>query len=113
MEAGESGNNLRPSFDCTDIIEQVISRTTAKQGESIKIIAESVETQRKDLIKMVEAIIGLSSALTTTNRVRQTATTTSTNVSNEETLLENQNVSNVHLRTQPEHENGSSVHMRT
>ena len=56
---------------------------------------------------MVEAINGLTSALTsvvvvltTINRVRQTATTTSTNISNEETLLENQNGSNVHLRTQ-------------
>ena len=47
------------------------------------------------------------------NRVTETATTTSTNVSNEETLLDNQNGSNVHLRTQPEHDNGSNVHMRT
>ena len=101
MEGG-SDNNLRPSFDCTDIIEQVISRTTAKQDESINIIAESVETQRQDLSKMVEAINGLTSALTTMNRVRETATTTSTNVSNEETLLENQNGSNVHLRTEPQ-----------
>ena len=46
MGGGESNNNLRPSFDCTDITQQVISRTTVKQDESIKIIAESVETQR-------------------------------------------------------------------
>ena len=62
---------------------------------------------------MVEAINGLTSALTAVNRVRQTATTTNTNVTNEETLLENQNGSNVHLRTQPEYENSSNVHMRT
>ena len=70
MGGGESNNNLRPSFDCTDITEQVISRTTVKQDESIKIIAESVETQRQDLSKMVEAINGLTSALTIMNRVR-------------------------------------------
>ena len=60
---------------------------------------------------MVEAINGLTSVLTTMNRVRQTATSSSTNVSNEETLLENQNGSNVHLRTQPENDNGPNVHV--
>ena len=70
MEGGESDNSLRPSFAGTNIIEQVISRTTVKQDESIKIIADSVETQGKDLSKMVEAINGLTSALTTMNRVR-------------------------------------------
>ena len=70
MEGGESYNSLRTSFDGTNIIEQVISRTTVKQDESIKIIADSVETQGKDLSKMVEAINGLTSALTTMNRVR-------------------------------------------
>ena len=70
MEGGESDNSLRPSFDGTNIIEQVISRTTVKQDESIKIIADSVETQGKDLSKMMEAINGLTSALTTMNRVR-------------------------------------------
>ena len=62
---------------------------------------------------MVEAIHRLTSALTSMNRVRQTATTTNTNVSNEAALLGNQNSSNVHLRTQPENENCSNVHMRT
>ena len=62
---------------------------------------------------MVETIIGLTSALKTMNRVSQTATTTSTNISNEETLLENQNGSNVHLRIQPEDKNGSNVNIRT
>ena len=66
MEEGESDNNLRPSFDCTDITEQVISRTTAKQDESIKITVDSVEKQRQDLSKMVDAINGLTSALSTT-----------------------------------------------
>ena len=70
MEGVESDSSLRSWFDGTNIIEQVISRTTVKQGESIKIIADSVETQGKDLSKMVEAINGLTSALTTTNRVR-------------------------------------------
>ena len=79
----------------------------------MKIIADSVETKRQELSKMVEAINRLTSALTSMNRVRQTATTTNTNVSNEATLLGNQNSSNVHLRTQPENENGSNVHMRT
>ena len=40
----------------------------------------------------------LTSALTM-NKAMKTATTT--NVSNEETLLENENGSNVHMRTQP------------
>ena len=53
---------------------------------------------------MVEAITGLTSTITAMNRVRQTVTATSTNVSNEETQLENQNVFNVHLRTQPKNE---------
>ena len=53
MEGGESDNSLRPSFDGTNIIEQVISRTTVKQDESIKIIADSVETQGKGLSKML------------------------------------------------------------
>ena len=53
---------------------------------------------------MVEAITGLASTITAMNRVRQTVTATSTNVSNEETQLENQNVFNVHLRTQPKNE---------
>ena len=100
MEGGESDNNFQPSFDCTDIIEQVISITMAKQDESIKIITGSVEIQRQDLSKMVEAINGLTSVLTTMNRVRQTANTT-TNVSNEENLLENENDPNVPLSTQP------------
>ena len=45
MERGES-DNLRPPFDCTDIIASVISRPTAQQDKSIKLIADSVETQR-------------------------------------------------------------------
>lgn len=61
---------------------------------------------------MVKAKTGLISALTM-NRVRQIATTSSTNISNEENkLLENQNGSNVHLKTQQENENGFSVHLR-
>ena len=50
-------------------------------------LSQSVDTKMQDLSEMVEAINGLTSALTTTNRqtVRQTAITTSTNVSNEET----------------------------
>ena len=54
-------------------------------------LSQSVDTQMQDLSEMVEAINGLTSALTTTNRqtvrqtVRQTAITTSTNVSNKET----------------------------
>ena len=64
MEVGESDNILRRSFDFTDIIEQVILRTTAKHDESIRIITNSVETQKQDLNKMVEAIVGLASALT-------------------------------------------------
>ena len=80
----------------------------------MKMIADSVETKRQELSKMVEAINRLTSALTSMNRVRQTATTTNTNVSNEATLLGNQNSSNVHLRTQPENENGSNgSNMRT
>ena len=66
----------------------------------IKIIADNIETQRQDFSKMMEAINGLISTLTM-NRVKETATTTNTNVSNEETLLANQNDSNIHLRTQP------------
>ena len=54
----------------------------------------------------------LTSALTM-NRAMQTATTSSSNVSNVQTLLENQNGSNVHKRTQPENENGSNLHTRT
>ena len=64
MEVGESDNILQRSFDFTDIIEQVILRTTAKHDESIRIITNSVETQKQDLNKMVEAIVGLASALT-------------------------------------------------
>ena len=64
MEVGESDNILRRSFDFTDIIEQVILRTTAKHDESIRIITNSVETQKQDLNKMVEVIVGLASALT-------------------------------------------------
>ena len=54
-------------------------------------LSQSVDTKMQDLSEMVEAINGLTSALTITNRqtvrqtVRQTAITTSTNVSNEET----------------------------
>ena len=53
---------------------------------------------------MMEAINWLTSTITVMNRVRQAVTATSTNVSNEETLLENQNVFNAHLRTQPKNE---------
>ena len=111
---GESDSNLRHSFDCTDIIEQVISRTTAEQNKSIKMIADSVEKQRQDLSKMVEAIIGLTSALITMIRVRQTARSTITIVSNEksqgkskwlqcsfENSATNKNGSNAHTRTRP------------
>ena len=62
---------------------------------------------------MVEAITGLTFALTTMNRLKQTNTTTTTNVSNKETLLENQNSSDAHLRIQLENENCYIVHMRT
>ena len=67
-----------------------------KQDEYIKIIADSIDTQKQDLNKMVEAINWLTSAVTSVVVV----VLTSTNISNEETLLENQNGSNVHLRTQ-------------
>ena len=60
----------------------------------------------------MKAKTGLTSALTM-SRVRQIATTSSTNISNEENvLLENQNGSNVHLKAQRENENGFSVHLR-
>ena len=62
---------------------------------------------------MVEPITGLTFALTTMNRLKQTNTTTTTNVSNKETLLENQNSSDAHLRIQLENENCYIVHMRT
>ena len=62
---------------------------------------------------MVEAITGLTFALTTMNRLKQTNTNTTTNVSNKETLLENQNSSDAHLRIQLENENCYIVHMRT
>ena len=62
---------------------------------------------------MVEAITGLIFALTTMKRLKQTNTTTTTNVSNKETLLENQNSSDAHLRIQLENENCYIVHMRT
>ena len=62
---------------------------------------------------MVEAITGLTFALTTMNRLKQTNTTTNTNVSNKETLLENQNSSDAYLRIQLENENCYIVHMRT
>ena len=71
MEEGKSDNNLRLSFDCTDTIEQVISSNTVKQERSIKVITDSVEKQREDLSKMMEAIDGLTSALTTMNRGRE------------------------------------------
>ena len=67
-----------------------------KQDEYIKIIADSIDTQKQDLNKMAEAINWLTSAVTSVVVV----VLTSTNISNEETLLENQNGSNVHLRTQ-------------
>ena len=69
MWGRESDNNLRPSFDWTDIIEQVISRTMGKQDEFIKIITDSVKTQKQDLRKMVETINRLNSVLTTMNGV--------------------------------------------
>ena len=75
------------------------------------MIADSVEKQRQDLSKMVEAIIGLTSALITMIRVRQTARSTSTIVSNEksqgkskwlqcsfENSATNKNGSNAHIR---------------
>ena len=71
MEEGKSDNNLRLSFDCADIIEQVISSNTVKQDRSIKVITDSVKKQREDLSKMVETIDGLTSALTTINRGRE------------------------------------------
>ena len=93
MKQGDS--NLQSSFNCIDNIEQVISRTTAKQYKPMKIIADSIETQREDLRKMAKAIMGLASTLSM-SRAMQRVTTTSINVSNEETLLKNQNGSNGH-----------------
>lgn len=43
----------------------------------------------------------------------QTANNTSTNISNEDTLLENKSGSNICLKTHPENENDSNVYMRT
>ena len=75
----------------TDITEQIISRTTAKQDESIKNYVDSVGKQRQYLKKMLEAINRLASGLPI-NRIRQTVATTSN--SNEESLLGNQKVEN-------------------
>ena len=40
-----------------------------KQDEYIKIIADSIDTQKQDLNKMVEAINGLTSALTSSSSI--------------------------------------------
>ena len=59
-----------------------------------------VQKHRDKTYQKVEAIMRLTSGLTI-NRAMQTAAHTSTIVSNEETLLKNENGSNVHWRTQP------------
>ena len=101
----ESNLSLRPCFDCTYFIEQVIFRTAVGKEGNWKSIAQNGEAQKRHLIKMKEAINELIGAIknnisnytsaNTASPIQSRATTIP-----DGTLLEAESGSNVLLRIQ-------------
>lgn len=57
-------NDQSIKIDCSDIIEQVISRTSEKQDADIQKLVKNMESQRDDMSNMMRAITGLTTAMT-------------------------------------------------